>query len=622
VVAAPVSPRHLQRIFLTLIGCLVLVASLLWWLRPTHYAPTELDLNSSGQPGDTVFKIASFNVLGHSHTQPGGNKPGYATSAIRTAWANEVLNVQAMDIVGFQELQAPQLKKIQQLQGNSWEFFPGSSRSNAAMQNSIGWRTAVWRRVSVGTIPIPYFYGRPVPMPYVQLAHVRTGRRIFVYNAHHPASTRGPAQHWRDEATRRGIALVNRLRAKFPTTPVFVTGDMNDRADYFCPTVRQTDLEAANGGTSTKSGCNPPADLRIDWILGTSDAEFSRYEALDGGLIDRITDHPIITSQVQVPPLTQPTIQRVLVITIDGLRSRALSTDLPQLATFQQLKEEGTSTYNARTGSDSVTPQANLLSLLTGRRANAALGGHGVLTELWSNRTVHSAAGQYTSSIFDRVHNFGMNTFFIGSTPQHQVIDLTWNQTNGGADPFAVDDGRDKIDRAAIADGDGAATQTALSWISKRPQHFMLVAFSDLDQVGKKYGFGTNAYRAELARTDQRIGQLLAAVAHSPRLAPSTLVIVASTSGGLGRGHEGLTQARNYRVPIFISGPGVPAANLYQLNPQRVNPGRQQLSESAARQPIRASDIANFVCSALVLPTIPGSQANYERDLAISAPGD
>ena len=58
------------------------------------------------------FTIASFNVLGHSHTKPGGNRKGYAQSGVRMGWALSALTGNGADIVGLQEFQQTQLNNF------------------------------------------------------------------------------------------------------------------------------------------------------------------------------------------------------------------------------------------------------------------------------------------------------------------------------------------------------------------------------------------------------------------------------------------------------------------------------------------------------------------------------
>ena len=246
----------------------------------------------------TTFRVSSFNVLGAGHTEPGGTRPEYAGGATRMRWAMSVLRSANVSVAGLQELEQPQHAAFQQA-APGWDVFPGMKRSRSSLANSIVWRSDVWQFVSGHTINIPYFYGKPKPMPYILLRHVGTGQEVWFANFHNPASVRGPAAHWRREAVSRESALANSLAAN--GTPVIMTGDMNDRAEFFCPMTSRTQMHAANGG-STGARCNPPANMRIDWILGSAGVDFSGYEARDGGLIDRTSDHPFVVASATVAP--------------------------------------------------------------------------------------------------------------------------------------------------------------------------------------------------------------------------------------------------------------------------------------------------------------------------------
>ena len=132
---------------------------------------------------------------------------------------------------------------------------PGMKRSRSSLANSIVWRSDVWQFVSGHTIDIPYFGGKPKPMPYILLRHVGTGREVWFANFHNPASVRGPAAHWRREAVSRESALANSLASN--GTPVIMTGDMNDRAEFFCPMTARTQMHAANGGSRGAPATRP-----------------------------------------------------------------------------------------------------------------------------------------------------------------------------------------------------------------------------------------------------------------------------------------------------------------------------------------------------------------------------
>jgi endonuclease/exonuclease/phosphatase family protein len=244
----------------------------------------------------TTFRVSSFNVLGAAHTEPGGTRPEYANGQTRMRWAMSVLRSANVSVAGLQEFEQPQHAAFQQA-APGWDVFPGLKRSRSSLANSIVWRSDVWQFVSGYTIDIPYFGGKPKPMPYILLRHVGTGREVWFANFHNPASVHGPAAQFRREAVSRESALANRLASN--GTPVIMTGDMNDRAEFFCPMTARSQMHAANGG-SRGAPCNPPANMRIDWILGSAGVDFSGYEVRDGALVDRTSDHPFVVASATV----------------------------------------------------------------------------------------------------------------------------------------------------------------------------------------------------------------------------------------------------------------------------------------------------------------------------------
>ena len=251
------------------------------------------------------FTIASFNVLGHSHTVPGGNRKGYASSGVRMGWALSALNGNGADIVGLQEFQQPQFNNFNGRTGGAWDVWPGMAVGSLGVENSIAWRTAMFTAVRKETVAIPYFGGKARLMPYVLLQHNLTGQKLWVANFHNPATTKGHGNNfkWRRAATGREISLANQLAAS--GYPVFFTGDFNERAEYFCPLTSNTTLKAANGG-STGGACAPPRSMQVDWIFGSDQVSFSGYRVVDGALVDRATDHPLVAAEVLVPERKVP----------------------------------------------------------------------------------------------------------------------------------------------------------------------------------------------------------------------------------------------------------------------------------------------------------------------------
>lgn len=255
-----------------------------------------------------AFQIATFNVLGNSHTVRGGDRAAYADSRTRTGWAVDALRGASIDVVGFQELQTPQYLAFRARTGGTWDSWPGTAIDRLDVDNTLAWDTSMFRAVERKTVAIPYFFGRARNMPYVLLEHIASGQRIWVANFHNPAHKYGAsqAQH-RREATRREINLANELaKTGFP---VFFTGDMNERELYFCPLTQGTTLKSASGG-STGAPCRPPGRMPVDWIFGSDSVTFSGYAIDESKWMRRITDHPLVHATATVPERRIPIKQR------------------------------------------------------------------------------------------------------------------------------------------------------------------------------------------------------------------------------------------------------------------------------------------------------------------------
>jgi hypothetical protein len=243
--------------------------------------------------------MASFNLLGSSHTNRGGHSPGMASGPQRLGGALQVLAQHQITVVGFQEFQ-PNQRAAFNRRAQGWQMYPGLSMGRRAGENSVAWRTDTWEMVRPGLVPIPYFNGRIRPMPYVLLRHKETGVQAYFSTFHNPANIGGNMQRYRNEATRRQIKLFNQLESS--GTPQFVTGDMNERQEYFCKVTGATPLVAAAGG-SNEGGCRPPRPAQIDWIFGSPGAQWTNYLVDRSPLVRRTTDHPVIVASVRLDAL-------------------------------------------------------------------------------------------------------------------------------------------------------------------------------------------------------------------------------------------------------------------------------------------------------------------------------
>ncbi len=257
-------------------------------------SPAAATATPAAASAGATFRVATFNMLGSSHTVNGGR--GRASGVARMDGAVQLLAQHQVTLAGFQEFQPDQVRAFA-AKAPGWSAWPAAAVGHGAGENSVAWRTDTWSVLDQGLIPIPYFHGKIRQMPWVLLQNRGTGAKVYVANYHNPADVHGPAQRWRVEATSREAVLFNRLAAT--GTPVLVTGDMNERATYFCRiTGAVPGLHAAAGGSNSGGGCAPPKHAGIDWIMGTTSVAFSGYDEDRSALVKRTTDHPVVTTTV------------------------------------------------------------------------------------------------------------------------------------------------------------------------------------------------------------------------------------------------------------------------------------------------------------------------------------
>jgi endonuclease/exonuclease/phosphatase family metal-dependent hydrolase len=236
------------------------------------------------------FRLASFNVLGDSHTAPGGNRKGWDDSIVRLEKAARLLDKRAIDLVGLQEFQRRQAEAFPALTDNAFAFFP----TVGDRENAIAWRTSRFELLAATTQGIPYFNGGIRHMPVVLLRDNLSGQPFFALNVHNPA--RRGNQHWRDVAIRRERDLVDQLRTH--GVPVFMTGDLNDRDRAFCPLTAAGDLRTPAGGSHRGGDCEPPRYGPVDWIFGSKGIGWANFWIDRSTQERRISDHPLIITDV------------------------------------------------------------------------------------------------------------------------------------------------------------------------------------------------------------------------------------------------------------------------------------------------------------------------------------
>ncbi|MFM6850516.1 MAG: endonuclease/exonuclease/phosphatase family protein [Terrabacter sp.] len=247
-------------------------------------------LDARSQP--VSFKVASFNVLGDSHTGPGG-RPGVPDASPRMDTAIATLRNNGVDVVGFQEFESTQHNMFVARAGE-YSLYPGLSLGTKSVRFNIAWRSSMFSLVEAHTLSIPYAGGSRIEMPVILLESTSTGRRAWFANFHNPADTPnlGNNGRWRAEAAGIEIAHLTALRQD-GDYPVIVTGDFNERAEIFCRFTAGGVFSAAAGG-STGPACAPPSGMQVDWIFGSTGVSFAGYAVTDTG---RASDHEMVQAE-------------------------------------------------------------------------------------------------------------------------------------------------------------------------------------------------------------------------------------------------------------------------------------------------------------------------------------
>jgi endonuclease/exonuclease/phosphatase family metal-dependent hydrolase len=251
---------------------------------------------STPSTGDTDFVISSFNILGSSHTAPGGINAHYASGVERTRWAADLLKKNKVDVVGFQEMNPDQAREFKKIAGKEYGLFPGDIKRHLGSHNSIAWDKSKWDLVSSEIHEFPSHMGRQQPTPLVRLRDKQTGQEVYILNVHNAPGYHkgGTQQKWRDLAVNKQVALINELKQK-TGLPVIVTGDLNDKEIAFKRMTQEAGLKAANAPNGRM-----PKRMSLDWIFGSKGVDFSGFTRLTKGVIGRITDHGVLVSKVRI----------------------------------------------------------------------------------------------------------------------------------------------------------------------------------------------------------------------------------------------------------------------------------------------------------------------------------
>ena len=235
----------------------------------------------------------------------------------------------------------------------------------------------------------------------------------------------------------------------------------------------------------------------------------------------------------QLPTRPIPAIQKVLIISIDGLRpDLALRADTP---TIHALLKVSSFSFWARTTAESVTLPSHT-SMLTGVVPIK----HGIQ---WNSDLplLHPVYPAYRT-IFEIAHPAGYTTAMVAG--KSKFINLA---RPGSLDWQFIPDSTTMQDPEVLAQ--------ALAVLRDHKPDVLFIHFPNVDNVGHASGWSSPEQMAAISTADDCVGKLLAEL-EDLKLRDSTMVMVTADHGGAGRSH-GPDDARSRHIPWIVSGPGI-----------------------------------------------------------------
>lgn len=230
---------------------------------------------------DRTFKVATLNILGSQHTRGWDRRRTFRTARL--------IRRQGINLIGMQEVQQDQLRWLQR-ELPRYRIWPAMRYDARGVRLQIGWRRSRFDQLDHGTITTVFSHQQR-PIPWVRLREERTGRELYVIDIHNSPNSQERA---RDFATRKEIRLFKRLRSRRDGS-VLIVGDANERREWFCKLTGSTSARAANGGSHTASGCEPPEPSYVDWLMGAGRFDWRRYEVRNV----KVSDHRLHTAVVR-----------------------------------------------------------------------------------------------------------------------------------------------------------------------------------------------------------------------------------------------------------------------------------------------------------------------------------
>ncbi len=327
---------------------------------------------------------------------------------------------------------------------------------------------------------------------------------------------------------------------------------------------------------------------------------------------------------VETPPApTAATVTRAIVVSVDGLAPRYLETliETGRAPTFQHLQSVAAWTHNARTDKTYTITLPNHTSMLTGLPVSSALGVESFRAHFytWNSdpapsdvlHTLRMPARDYTPSVFDVAHDYGLSTAMFASKTKFSLYAQSYNEA-GRADAVGIDNGRKKIDTVVINTDPTGLVAQLVSMLAVNPAHFTFVHLNQPDGVGHALGWGSPEYLTAVSQMDALLGEIVSVVDSGP-FAQQMALIVTTDHGGTGTGHFDSNDASNFQIPFYLMAPGVSPGDAYAAFGNRFPPEGGNPDYRDPLQPLRNGDSGNLALDLLGLPPVPESLIHSAR---------
>ncbi|YCM42218.1 alkaline phosphatase family protein [Verrucomicrobiaceae bacterium 227] len=319
--------------------------------------------------------------------------------------------------------------------------------------------------------------------------------------------------------------------------------------------------------------------------------------------------------------------ERVIVISVDGLRPDAVTTLGPGLApNFHRLRKEAAFTDNARTDYHYTTTLPNHTCMVTSRPVLGP-GGHG-LTVNSGGVTTNVHVNGYTAGMFDVAHDHGFSTALFAGKIKFLAFQGSYSETTGALDVTGEDNGRNKLDHALVGASDAAVVADFTASMLERKWGLSMLHLRAPDAAGHGYDWDLtpgSRYLASIVEVDGYLGQIFEMIDANVEILGIPHLILTTDHGGT-RGtytHTVPTIPTSYTIPFYVWGPGVKeGADLYGLNPGLVDPGEGRPMVDSPGLPVRSAMVGNLALQLMGLPPIPGSSLNLSQQFRVNDPPD